>query len=99
MKGCRDLLAPEARSSYARQGWTTVPRFFSGQEVAQLASFTEEVCQLPEVAGKQMVYHEPSLLVAGAQLIQRIENFCPFHSGFDHLVRAGRVRLHSRSGL
>jgi ectoine hydroxylase-related dioxygenase (phytanoyl-CoA dioxygenase family) len=38
-----------------------------------------------------MVYRESSLIEAGTRVIQRIENFCPYHGEFDKLVRAGRL--------
>ena len=38
-----------------------------------------------------MVYHEVSLADPGVRLVQRIENFCPFHAGFDRLVQ-GRLK-------
>jgi hypothetical protein len=85
-------LSPEALECYATQGWAVVPGFFSGAETAQLQRFTEEVCQLPEVAGKQMVYREPSLLDARNRVVQRIENFCPHHVGFDKFIRGGRLQ-------
>jgi 2-aminoethylphosphonate dioxygenase len=85
-------LETAALETYARRGWTMAPGFFSAAETAELARFTEEVRQLPEVSGRQMVYREPSLLDPQARLIQRIENFCPHHIGFDVLIRGGRLR-------
>ena len=87
----RAELGNDAIENYARQGWTVVPAFFSAAETAQLAQFADEVCALPEVAGKQMIYREPSLLDAKARVFQRIENFCPYHAGFDELIRGGRL--------
>src|SRR5271166_5258481 len=90
--GHRGELDAAALETYARRGWAAAPGFFSAAETAQLVRFTEEVCELPEVAGKQMVYREPSLLDPQARVIQRIENFCPFHLGFDALIRGGRLQ-------
>jgi hypothetical protein len=36
-----------------------------------------------------MVYYEDSLIEPGRRIVQRIENFCPFHAGFDALLRQG----------
>jgi 2-aminoethylphosphonate dioxygenase len=85
-------LGRAAVEHYTRQGWAAVPAFFSAAESAELARFTDEVCSLPEVAGKQMVYRESSLLDADARVFQRIENFCPYHSGLDKLIRGGRLQ-------
>jgi hypothetical protein len=88
----REELGRAALESYARLGWTAAPGFFSEAETDQLARFTEEVRELPEISGKQMIYREPSLLDAQARLVQRIENFCPYHIGFDKLIRGGRLQ-------
>ena len=44
-----------------------------------------------EAPGRHWVYREDSLLHKGERVIQRIENFCPFHEGFDRLMRSGRL--------
>jgi hypothetical protein len=85
-------LGAAALATYAGQGWSVVPSFFSSTETAQFARFTEELCELPEVSGKQMVYREQSQLDVGARVLQRIENFCPHHIGFDRLIRGGRMQ-------
>jgi hypothetical protein len=81
-----------ALASYASWGWSVVSAFFSAEETAQLVRFTDEVCELPEIAGKQMIYREPSLLDPNARVVQRIENFCPHHIGFDKLIRGSRLQ-------
>jgi len=73
-----------------------VPAFFSADETAQLLRFTDEAYELPEIAGRQMIYREPSLLDSNARVIQRIENFCPHHVGFDKLIRGSRLQRRSR---
>jgi 2-aminoethylphosphonate dioxygenase len=88
----RGELSAASLASYAGQGWSVVPGFFSPQETAQLARFMEELCELPEVSGKHMVYREQSRLDAGARVLQRIENFCPYHIGLDRLIRGGRLQ-------
>ncbi|MGO9930993.1 MAG: phytanoyl-CoA dioxygenase family protein [Steroidobacteraceae bacterium] len=85
-------LGRAALEQYARQGWTVAPGFFSAAETAQLVRFTDELCELPEVAGKQMIYREPSLLDARASVLQRVENFCPYHAGFDKVIRDSRLQ-------
>jgi 2-aminoethylphosphonate dioxygenase len=53
--------------------------------------WTEELAAAPEISGRHWVYHEDSLTEPGRRLVQRIENFCPFHAGFDRLVREGAL--------
>jgi hypothetical protein len=87
----RAELSGSALEHYALKGWVVVPGFFSAAQTDELVRFAQEVCELPEVAGKQMVYREPSLLDAQARVFQRVENFCPYHAGFDQLIRGGRL--------
>jgi hypothetical protein len=77
---------------YAIKGWAVAQGFFSAAETSQLVRFTDEVCELPEIAGRQMLYREPSLLDAQSRVLQRVENFCSYHPGFDQLIRGGRLQ-------
>ena len=85
------LLSAEQMSQYARQGWCSAPAFYTTSEMAEISAWTEELRARPEEAGVQMVYSEPSQTDPAVRLIQRIENFCPFHTGFDRLVH-GRLK-------
>ena len=76
---------------FARLGWCAAPGFYSPAEAAQLVRWTEEVTALPEEPGRHMVYHEKSLIDGEASLVQRIEDFCPYHAGFDAEMRQGRL--------
>src|SRR5262249_7738128 len=53
--------------------------------------WTEELLARPEKAGTHWVYYEDSRTEPGRRIVQRIENFCPFHGEFDRLVRGGRL--------
>ena len=81
----------EQRDHYARHGWLAAHGFFSPEDAAEIARWTDEVAAMPEVAGRQMVYYEKSLADPRARVVQRIENFCPYHPGFDALVNRGRL--------
>ncbi|MEA2781914.1 MAG: 2-aminoethylphosphonate dioxygenase [Rhodospirillaceae bacterium] len=78
--------------AYGRTGWLLARGFFESHEVAAISRWTDDLAGLPEVLGRQMVYHEPGLIHAGRRVLQRIENFCPYHPEFDGLVRASRLR-------
>ena len=77
---------------YMRHGWVAVRGFFSAAQTADIQRFTEETLELPEISGAQMVYRETSLLDPNARVIQRIEDLCPHHKGFDRLIRGGRLQ-------
>jgi 2-aminoethylphosphonate dioxygenase len=76
---------------YRGKAWVAVPGFLSAAETAAIAAWVQELVQRPERPGVEMVYHEASLSDSSMQLIQRIENFCPYHANFDALVH-GRLR-------
>jgi ectoine hydroxylase-related dioxygenase (phytanoyl-CoA dioxygenase family) len=70
-----------------RDGYLVVREFFDPDSVAQLLKWTVELETAPEVSGRHWVYRENSLTTPVRRVIQRIENFCPYHVGFDRLIR------------
>jgi hypothetical protein len=81
-----------ALARYVRDGWVAAPGFFSPGKLVEIDRFTEETEALPEVPGAQMVYRETSLLDPNVRVVQRIEDFCPHHPGFDALIRGDRLQ-------
>jgi 2-aminoethylphosphonate dioxygenase len=79
-------------AAFQHDGYLLLRGFFNRDEVAEITRWTEELASAPEVVGRHWVYREASLLdPEDRMIIQRIENFCPFHEGFDQLVRHGRL--------
>lgn len=76
---------------FAQTGWVACRGMFDAGETALIARWTDELVALPEAPGRHMVYYEDSLTEPGARVMQRIEDFCPYHPGFDRLVRHGRL--------
>ena len=83
--GATDLAAMD------RDGYLIVRGFFGAAATRDLLAWTEQISAAPEVPGRHMVYYEDSLTDPGRRVVQRIENFCPFHPGFDRVVREGRL--------
>jgi len=79
-------------AAFERDGYVVRRGLFTGDEMARIAAWTDEVQRLPEVPGKYMMYFEPSLLEPGRRVIQRIENFSPYHAGFASLFDSGQMR-------
>ena len=77
---------------YHEAGWLLAQGFADPREVAALSRWTDELMALPETPGTHMVYYEQSLIEPERRVIQRIENFCPYHRGFDAFVREGALR-------
>lgn len=85
-----DRLAPGGIAAFHAAGWMLARGFFTARDIERVARWSDELLALPEEPGKHMVYWEESL--AGRRVVQRIENFVPYHAGFDRLVRRGRLR-------
>lgn len=81
----------EERALMERDGYLVVPGFFDVAETKNLVEWTGSLEAAPEVPGQHWVYHEDSLTEPGRKVIQRIENFCPVHPGFDRLIRHGAL--------
>ncbi len=78
----RTDLSEARRLAWERDGFLVVRSLFDRNAIARVRRWTEELAAWPEVPGRHMVYHEPSLTEPGKRLIQRIENFYPYHSAF-----------------
>lgn len=88
--GGRDPTMDEL-SLMERDGFLVVRDFFDPPQTADLLAWTEALERAPERPGQHWVYHEDSLTEAGRRVIQRIENFCPYHAAFDAFVRNGHL--------
>jgi len=86
----QDITADQI-AQFERTGWLAARDFFSAAETAAISAWTDALLAMPEIPGKQMVYHEQSLKDPTQKVVQRIENFCPYHPPFDALVRGGRL--------
>ena len=74
-----------------RDGYLVVPGFFAEADMTAIDHWTTELQTAPEEPGRHWVYREASLTHPDTQVIQRIENFCPFHAGFDSIIRDGAL--------
>jgi ectoine hydroxylase-related dioxygenase (phytanoyl-CoA dioxygenase family) len=70
-----------------RDGYLVVRNFVSPHQLAELLQWTAQLEGAPEVSGRHWVYREDSVTTPGQRVIQRIENFCPYHTGFDQFIR------------
>src|SRR4029077_15629835 len=73
------------REAFLRDGFVVVPGLFDEEEIARISDWTDDLERRPDEPGRAMKYFEPSLLRPGERVLQRIENFCPFHDGFAEL--------------
>lgn len=75
----------------ARDGYLVVPGFLDETEIGDVSRWTEQLQHAPEKPGQHWVYREDSLVEPGRRVIQRIENFCPWHPGFNNMIRDGAL--------
>jgi ectoine hydroxylase-related dioxygenase (phytanoyl-CoA dioxygenase family) len=74
-----------------RDGYLVVRNFVNANQLAELLKWTAQLENAPEISGRHWVYHEDSVAAPGQRVIQRIENFCPYHAGFDRFIRDGAL--------
>ena len=83
--------AAAQRETFLRDGFVVVPGLFGPDAIGRISAWTDELETRPDVPGRAMKYFEPSLLDPGARVLQRIENFCPFHEGFAALCEGDEL--------
>ncbi len=85
------ILTAEQVAAYQREGFVSVPTFFDPSQVARITWWTDEIMNWPERPGRHMVYYEDSLKRPRRRVVQRIENFVPYHESFRVLLTEGRM--------
>jgi 2-aminoethylphosphonate dioxygenase len=75
-----------------RDGYLVARRFFDAERIEKIAQWTAELAMAPEISGGHWVYREASVTQPERRVIQRIENFCPFHESFSALIEHGALR-------
>jgi hypothetical protein len=80
------------RARMVSDGYVVARGFFDAGQIEQIAHWTASLAAEPVVSGRHWVYHEASAIHPDQRVIQRIENFCPFHEGFSRLIEHGELR-------
>ena len=78
-------------AGFERNGLVVVRGLFDAPSMAEIAAWAEDIQARPETAGKWMKYFDDSLTAPGRRILNRVENFCPYHDGFDGLMRSGEL--------
>ena len=79
------ILTENQVQGFERDGFLIVEKCFDPEVIKGIIAWTDEVQNYPEIAGKYMMYFEESLLQPGDHILQRLENFYPYHQGFREL--------------
>ena len=86
------ILKSDQVADFRRDGFLVARSLFSPEEMTDLAAWTDEVEAWPETAGRHMMYFETSLKSDGARILNRVENFYPFHAEFRDLFDGDKLR-------
>jgi hypothetical protein len=86
-----DATAAAARATFEHSGFFAVPALFSRVEVARVRAWVDEIQRLPEQPGRQMMYFDANPAAPGGRLLNRVENFTPFHPGLATVVNGEKL--------
>lgn len=78
-------------AAFRRDGYLVLRRLYDAAAMAAVDGWTQELASAPAVSGRHWVFGETSLRDPGAKIVQRIENFCPFHPHYDRFIRKGKL--------
>ena len=77
--------------AFRRDGFVMVKGLFDPAAMGQVTAWTDEVEAYPEAPGKYMKYFEESQARQNQRLLNRLENFVPFHGSLDALTQSPAV--------
>jgi len=86
-----ESVTKEQLAAFQRNGFAAVPRLFDAREMERISKWVDELEASPELPGRQWMYFEPSRTQPGKRLLNRIENFAPYHAGFAELLGGERL--------
>jgi 2-aminoethylphosphonate dioxygenase len=78
-------------TTFERDGFVVVRGLYDAAAMAEITAWTDDIQARPETAGKWMKYFDESLTDPDARVLNRVENFCPFHHGFNALMTHGEL--------
>ena len=72
--------------SFKRGGYACVDGMFDTGELARITGWVDELQNWPETPGRHMMYFEQSLDEPPRRILNRMENFSPYHAGMRELL-------------
>lgn len=88
---CPNYFSDDEIAAYRRDGFVVVRGFLDVAAMRDITAWTGEVQNWPETPGEHMMYFERSLKDGDKRVLNRVENFCPYHRGFDALMNEGEL--------
>ncbi|MFP6729092.1 MAG: phytanoyl-CoA dioxygenase family protein [Alphaproteobacteria bacterium] len=87
----REFFTADEIAGFGRDGYVIVRGLYDAQAMADISAWTDDIQARPETAGKWMKYFDDSLTKPGTRILNRVENVCPYHDGFDGLMCSGAL--------
>ncbi|MEE8261672.1 MAG: phytanoyl-CoA dioxygenase family protein [Gammaproteobacteria bacterium] len=84
-------LSDKQLNDFDRDGFLIIRRLCELEELHNITQWTEEVASFPEVPGKYMMYFEQSKLEPHKRILSRVEDFVPYHAGFEKLFNMDKM--------
>jgi len=85
------ILTEEQVATFHHDGYLVIPKLYGVEEMAEILAWTEDMENRPEAPGKYMKYFEESRTEPGKRLLNRLENFAPYHESFDGLFKGPKM--------
>jgi len=80
-----DFITDEMVDVWKRQGCLVVRGVYGAERMTEIRSWVDEIQGWPETAGRHMMYFDESLTEPGKRVLNRVENFVPYHDGMRQL--------------
>ncbi|MEE2968829.1 MAG: phytanoyl-CoA dioxygenase family protein, partial [Pseudomonadota bacterium] len=79
------MISEQQIASFRRDGYLNLPGYFDASELKRVMSWVNEIQSWPEKPGEHMMYFEQSRDGKNTRLLNRLENFVPYHEGLAEL--------------
>ncbi len=79
------MISEQQIASFRRDGYLNLPGYFDASELKRVMSWVDEIQSWPEKLGEHMMYFEQSRDGKNTRLLNRLENFVPYHEGLAEL--------------
>jgi hypothetical protein len=87
----RSASADALRADFEGKGYAVWPSLFDADEMRRITAWVDEIQSWPEMPGRHWMYFEKSRDEPPQRLLNRIENFVPFHGDLYDLVQSDRL--------
>ena len=85
------MLSKEQIIQFKEEGFVIIRNLLDKKEIDLLIQYTEELQNAPVVSNKEWKYFEKSEINKDKRVLERIENFCKHHQGFNNICTKSRI--------